>query len=252
MAYKNIINKFAFFIFLVVIVIGCSKTEEQKPVSEKTEEVTDTGVLVIDSYPSAAQIYVDGELKGDTPFTLYNFPVGQHEVMIKKDGYEDFKKTATIAVGRTEEIKATLSEITIAVPKPAEKSMTEENKSMPKMDEKVTSSSKLNKVNVNSSFIAYYDFKNAMFTGTASASPDVFSSNYNTYLYFTAYSPVTIRILDKQIQDVKKEDCASAHDTIANLYSGQTLCVKTTNGLIAAIGGSWKTSPSELQWVLFS
>lgn len=247
---KNIINKSAFFIFLAVIVIGCSKTEEQKPVSEKTEEVTDTGVLMVDSYPGAAQIYIDGELKGGTPFTLYNFPVGQHEVMVKKDGYEDFKKTVTIVVGRTEEIKATLSQIEIAATTVA----TEENKSAAEksIENASLSPSKLNSVNVSSSFSMYYDFKNALFTETASATPDIFSANYNTYIYFTAYSLSQMRIVNKQIKDAKKEDCINAVDTIANLYSGQTLCVKTTNGLTAAIGGIWKNSPSELQWVLFS
>jgi len=250
MTYKNIINKFLFLVFIVAIIIGCSKTEGQKPVSGKTEEVTDTGVLVVDSYPSAAQIYVDGELKGDTPFTLYNFPVGQHEVTIKKEGYEDFKKTATIAVGRTEEIKATLSQIEIAATTP----VAQENKPVA---EKATENasllpSKLNIINVSSSFSMFFDFKNATFTETISAAPDIFSANYNTYIYFTAYSPSKMKIVNKQIRNVKKEDCINAADTIANLYSGQTLCVKTTNGLTAAIGGSWKASPSELQWVLFS
>ena len=250
---KIIINKFVFFIFLAVIVIGCSRTEEQKPVSGKTEEVADTGVLVVDSYPSAAQVYVDGELKGDTPFTLYNFPVGQHDVMVKKDGYEDFKKTATVAVGRTEEIKATLSQIEITA-LPLTPSATEENKPViGKVPENATSplSSKLNRINMSNSFSMYFDFKNELFTETTSAAPDIFSANYNTYIYFTAISPSRMRIVNKQIQDVKKEDCINADDTIANLYSGQTLCVKMTNGLTAAIGGSWKTTLSELEWVLF-
>jgi len=247
---KNIVNKFLFFIFIVLIIVGCSKAEEKRSVNETTEEVADTGVLVVKSYPSAAQIYVDGELKGDTPFTLYNFPVGQHEVMIKKDGYEYFKKTVTVVVGRTEEIKATLSQIELATTT----AVTQENKSVVKKAAENESSfaSKMNSINVSNSFSIYYDFKNLLFTETASATPDIFSANYNTYIYFTAYSPSKMRIVNKQIKDVKKEDCINAQETIANLYSGQTLCVKTTNGLTAAIGGSWKNSPSELEWVLLS
>ena len=247
---KNIITRFVFLAFFILIIVGCSKIQEKNPVNDKVqEEVIDTGILVVESYPSAAQIYVDGELKGDTPFTLYNFPVGQHEVVVKKDGYEDFKKTVTITVGRTEEIKATLSQIEIA----ATTAVTEENKSVAEKAAENASSlpSKLNSLNVSNGFIFYYDFKNAMFTETPSATPDVFSSNYGTYLYFTSYSPSKMRIANKQIKDVKKEDCMNAENTIANLYSGQTLCVKTTNGLTAAIGGNWKTAPSELYWVLF-
>lgn len=252
MDYKNIIAKSIFSFFIVIIILGCTKPAENKPASEITQEIVDTGIIVVESSPSSAQVYVDNELKGESPLTVYNFPVGKHEVVVRKEGYEDFRKTITLEVGKTEEVSATLSEIMIATPKPAEKPVAEENKLMPKTDEKAALPSKLNKVNVNSSFITYYDFKNAMFTGTASASPDVFSSNYNTYLYFTAYSPATMRVLDKQIQDIKKEDCANAQDTIANLYTGQTLCVKTTNGNYAAIGGKWETSPSELYWVVFN
>ena len=246
---KTIIDKLVFLAFLVIIIVGCSKAEEKKPANEKMEEVTDTGVLVVESSPSAAQIYVDGELKGDTPFTLYNFPVGQHDVAVKKDGYADFKKTATIKVGMTEEIRAILSQMEIPATATAE-----ENKSMTGKiaENKILPIPKLNIINVSSSFSMYFDFKNELFTETTTATPDIFSANYNTYLYFTAISPSRIRIVDKEIKDVNKDDCINPGDTIANLYSGQTLCVKITNGLTAAIGGSWKITPTELEWTLFS
>ena len=250
MSYKNIINKFLFLAFLSLIVIGCSKTEEQKPISEKTEEVSDTGILVVESSPSAAQIYVDGELKGDTPFTLYNLPVGQHDVMVKKEGYEDFKKIVTIVVGRTEEIKATLFQIEVATTPP----IIEENKSKTeKATENAASlSPKLNSIDISKSFIIYYDFNKGLFTDTTSGNPDIFSSNYGTYVDFRAMPLAKVRIVNKQIKDAKKEDCINADDTVAFLYPEQTLCVKTTEGLFAAIGGSWKTTPSELEWTLFS
>ncbi len=343
MDYRNIIIKLIFSFFIVLIVIGCSKTEVKEQANQTTEEFVDTGVIVVESSPKSAQVYVDNELKGESPLTIYNFPVGQHDVLVKKEGYGDFKKTITLKVGTTEEVSARLSEMEVAKPsqdvilnkicgqettevyvnkcgsfystyptgfisdaateifdengkhidfcigygvfasekakKESEQKCatylknctqvvkacssrtpvptpkpTEENKPIEKKTDNSTSaaSSNLNKVNISSRFITYYDFKNAMFTGTASASPDVFSSNYNIYLYFTAYSPATMKVLDKQIKDIKKEDCMNAQDTIANLYSGQTLCVKTTNGAYAAIGGKWEISPSELYWVLFS
>ena len=244
---KNILIALAILAF-VVFAAGCSKAEEKAPVEQTEDQIVDTGVLVVTSSPSAAHVFADRELKGDTPFTLYNFPVGPHSLVVKKEGYADFEKSIVIKVGRTEEIEAILTALTPI------KSAAEENKPMAEKvaENPALSSPKLNKVNVSSSFILYYDFKNAMFTQTASASPDAFSSNYNTYLYFTAYVPSKMRVLNKQIKDVKKEDCINADDTIANLYSGQTLCVKTTEGLIAAIGGSWKTAPSELEWIVFS
>ena len=246
---KNFLITLVSFALLVVFAAGCVQTAEKAAKENITEEVTDTGVLVVESSPSGAQVYVDGKLKGESPLTLYNFPVGKHEVVIKKDGYIDSKKTADLQVGMTEKVSVVLPD----TEKAPVKKTTEENKSVAKLPEnKSIAASELKMINVSSGFIRYYDFKNAVFTETPSASPDVFSSNYGTYLYFTAYSPAKMRIVNKQIKDVKKEDCINAQDTIANLYPGQMLCVKTTKGLYAAIGGSWTTTPGNLEWELFS
>ena len=246
---KNFLITLASFALLVVFAAGCAQTAEKAVKENITEEVTDTGVLVVESSPNGAQVYVDGILKGESPLTLYNFPVGRHEVAIKKEGYIDSKKTADLQVGRTEEVSVVLLEIeTAPVKKP-----TEENKSAAKVPENATmAASELKIVNITSGFIRYYDFKNAVFSESPSASPDVFSSNYGNYIYFTAYSPAKMHIVNKQIKDVKKDDCITVQDTIANLYPGQTLCVKTTKGLYAAIGGSWTTAPGNLEWELFS
>jgi len=241
---KNIVGKMIFCVFLLIFVIGCSKIQENKPANEQPEQVIDTGAISVESYPVGAQVYIGNELKGETPLMLYNFPVGRYEITVKKNGYEDFKKSISLEVGKNEEIKAALSEINTA-PEPA-KETTE------KLPENITPSSKFNKVNASSSFIVYYDFKNGKFTESTSASPDVFSSNYKTYLYFTSIAPSKMKVLSKQIKDVRKEDCANAVDTIANLYSGQTLCVVATNGAYAAVGGTWTIEPTVLEWELFS
>ena len=246
---KNFLIRLMYFALLVIFAAGCAQTSGKVPVKQNmTEEVTDTGVLVVESSPSGAHVYVDGELKGESPLTLYNFPVGKHEVIIRKDGYMDSKKTADLQVGMTEKVNVVLPDIE----KEPVKETNEENKSAAKLPENATAAaSELKIVNVTSGFIRYYDFKNAVFSESPTASPDVFSSNYGTYLYFTAYSPAKMSIVKKQIKDVKKEDCVNAQDTIVNLYPGQILCVKTTKGLYAAIGGSWTTAPGNLEWELF-
>ena len=245
---KYLLNILVFFIFIAVLIVGCSQSPENKAASEKpAEEAANTGALSVKSAPSQARLYVDGELKGATPFDLYNIPVGTHNLIVKKEGYTDFEKSIVIKVGKTEEIEAVLTSLTPI------KSAVEENKAMAEKvaENPALSSPKLKSVNL-SSYIVYFDFKRELFTDTTTSKPDIFSANYNTYVYFTAISPARMHIVNKQVKEVKKEDCINADNTIANLYSDQTLCVKTTEGFIAAIGGSWTTSPGELEWVLFS
>src|SRR3989338_10685686 len=107
---KSNLTKLFLLAFLIFIIVGCAKKEENKLVSETTQEIVDTGVIMIESSPKAAQVYVDNELKGESPLTLYNFPVGRHGILVKKEGYEDFKKTISLEVGKTEEVSAVLSE----------------------------------------------------------------------------------------------------------------------------------------------
>ena len=247
---KQHILSIALCLFAIVFIASCAQRAENTPVNVQ-EQVTDTGILSVKSIPSLAQVYVNDELKGDTPLELYNFPVGTYAITVKKTGYSDFEKSATIKVGMTEEVNAKLSPL----PAPeADMHAAGENKSAAiQAPENVSlPTQKLNAANINSSFIIYYDFKNGMFTPTTSGSPDAFSSNYGTYIYFTAITPSAMRAFNKPIENMKKEDCKFLTETIANLYSGQTLCVKTTDGRIAATGGSWKDNPNELKWVLFS
>ena len=94
-------NKISLLVFLAVfiIIVGC-KAGEKEPVAEAPEEVVDSGSLIIESSPSSAQVYVGEGLKGETPITIYNLPVGEYDITVKKDGYADFKKTVAIRVGK--------------------------------------------------------------------------------------------------------------------------------------------------------
>ena len=247
---KEYILSIASCLVALVFIAGCQQSAE-KNVPNQQEQATDTGILSVKSVPSAAQAYVNGELKGETPLDLYNFPVGTYTVTVKKDGYSDFEKSATVKVGMTEEVDAKLSTLptTEANPPTAVGNI---STTVQAPENVLLPAQKLNATNISGSFIVYYDFKHGLFTETTSGNPDLFSSNYGTYVYFTVITPSTMRVFNKPIEDMKKEDCQFLTQTVANLYSGQTLCVKTTDGRIAAIGGIWKDSPVELKWTLFS
>ena len=251
MGKRGILKVLVCLAILIIFVAGCSQSLEQKPAMKPVEEVIDTGILFVKSAPSPAQVYINGELKGDTPLELSNFPVGKYEVVVKKGGYSDFEKPATVKTGLREEVEASLNPIS-KPEAPAQALDGSKSTANEAPETAPLTSQKLNTVDISKSFIIYYDFKKALFTEETSGNPDAFSSNYGAYVYFTAIAPSTMCIVNKQIKDFKKEDCPYATDTIGNLHSGQTLCVKTKEGLIAAIGGSWKDKPSELQWILFS
>lgn len=61
----------------------------------ETKTLTGTGLLVADSLPEAASVFVDGELKTATDDTINLLP-GEYEVEIKKDGFHPWKKRLKI------------------------------------------------------------------------------------------------------------------------------------------------------------
>ncbi len=239
---RNIPSIIVFFIIVSIFIAGCKV--EQKETTETIEEVVDTGALVVESSPNLAQVYIGEEYRGDTPITLYNIPVGQYDITVKKEGFVDFKKTINIKVGRTEEMDATLTQ---AVKPEAEEKKPEEPPE--KMTE--TPTPKLNKINL-SSFAMYYDFDKMEFTEIRIEGSDLFSRKYDTYVHFTALIPTKINAINKPINEVEKEDCIFGDNAVTPVFSGQTLCVKTGSGIVLAIGGIWQTSPNELEWILFS
>lgn len=60
-----------------------------------TGEFRETGLLVVNSYPTAAQVYINGKLTTATDTTL-NLDPGTYEVEIVKDGYTRWKKTLQV------------------------------------------------------------------------------------------------------------------------------------------------------------
>ncbi|MBI2647369.1 PEGA domain-containing protein [Candidatus Woesearchaeota archaeon] len=245
---KNTLNALIFFTLFAIIIVGCSELTNKTPIiTEKTEEeITDTGVLIIDSFPTAAQVYINTEFKGDTPLALYNFPVGSYNVVIKKEGYTDFEKNVAVTVGRTEEIDAALTPIKSTI----EEIKPEEIKdAMPEDISALTP--KISKINI-STFAMYYDFDKMEFTELRTEGSDLFSRKYDNYIHFTALTPAKINVINKPIYEVNKEDCIFSDIGVASVFSGQTLCVMTLEGATVAIGGIWQESPAELKWALFS
>lgn len=67
-----------------------------------------TGTLVVSSNPPMAKIFIDGEVRGESPLRLNNITVGKHVVRLKKDGYVPLMKTVIIEEDKTLTLNETL------------------------------------------------------------------------------------------------------------------------------------------------
>lgn len=231
---NSIIGVFVLATAISMFIAGCA---QQVEAPEEFQEVIDTGILAVESAPSEAQVYVDGEIKGQTPLTLYNFPIGAYNVAVKKEGYSDFEKTVSVKVGLTEKVDAELAPL---------KSEAAETK--PEEFQKDLPTAQSNKINL-SSFAMYYDFDNKLFTNLRSEGSDVYSRKYSAYVDFAALSPAKMKILPVPLKEITKAECIDAGKGVAQLYSGQTLCVITAEGNYFTVSGSWDKMPDELEFV---
>jgi hypothetical protein len=66
-----------------------------------------TGLYIV-STPSPAKVYLDGDLRGETPLVLSTPGTGTHSVRISLSGYDDWKSTVEIQEGGTRTISAIL------------------------------------------------------------------------------------------------------------------------------------------------
>lgn len=91
----------------------CKSTREEKNITADmtgqtlTLQVPQplTGMLVLNSTPAMAEIYIDGERKGETPMRINQVTVGKHMLKLVKQGYKTVNKTFTIEDGKTLELE---------------------------------------------------------------------------------------------------------------------------------------------------
>lgn len=70
-------------------------------------EIRETGLLVANSFPNGAQVYVNGKLTTATDDT-FNLDPGEYQVRIQKDGYITWEKTLEIQRGLVTQTNAVL------------------------------------------------------------------------------------------------------------------------------------------------
>lgn len=68
------------------------------------------GVLIVDSRPSGAAIYIDGRRVGTTPATIDNVRVGQHTLFLELEGFRGWSRLVELAAGENRRVSAALEQ----------------------------------------------------------------------------------------------------------------------------------------------
>ena len=87
-------------------------THDLTTITSGTEDAADTGVLVVTTEPSGADVYIDNALTantGDTGHISAVLTAGRHDVRIVKAGYKVFFATAMVGAGGEVNLNAKLS-----------------------------------------------------------------------------------------------------------------------------------------------
>lgn len=252
---NNLIYLIIVIVVILMLVLGRKGGEEIEVLEEDLglEESAGSGFLEIETVPSGAEIFLDDGYNGRSPLTIYNVPAGIHNVVIKKDGYEDFVSEVSLEAGKKTFLEASLILIKVEEDAKIVEAIEEEAEVIEVIEEEKEDILKSdNIINVGKKFLLYYDFSEKEFTDKRNFEQDVFSQRYTKHLVFTRINPANIKIVDKNIDDVEKEDCAGIKGQFEWLYSGQSLCVITKENQIMALGGTWdNTENAELTWKLF-
>lgn len=92
---------------------GASSTTTVATTVPTTTETTSTSttVMIVQSNPLGARVYVDGIYQGKTPLQLQDVPAGYHSVRMTLDGYYDFDGGTTVVKGESATVFGSLQEM---------------------------------------------------------------------------------------------------------------------------------------------
>jgi len=76
-------------------------------VGRRTPPPPTTGTLKVDSSPSGAKVFIDGNYRGRTPLTL-SLAAGTHDVEVRLDGYQPYRVRVQVRAGQTSRVSPRL------------------------------------------------------------------------------------------------------------------------------------------------
>ncbi|MBI3620081.1 PEGA domain-containing protein [Candidatus Roizmanbacteria bacterium] len=87
--------RFGLVIIFILCLIGLVAYARGYRLDLEKKSVQPTGIIAVSAAPRAANVYVDGLLKGVTDLNLTLSP-GHYKIEVKKDGYSSWSKTVTL------------------------------------------------------------------------------------------------------------------------------------------------------------
>ncbi len=83
------------------------------------DPVEGRGVFAIESTPTGAEVYVDGEFVGTTPIAAQALPAGKHEIELRKNGLVSWKRHLSVSAGARATVAAEMEpEAPVPPPQP--------------------------------------------------------------------------------------------------------------------------------------
>ncbi len=83
--------------------------KDRTPVEVNAELVSDAAGLTIASTPAGASVIINGAVHGVTPCDLARIPSGECNLVVKLDGYAEYKQMLRLVAGRSEDLNITLN-----------------------------------------------------------------------------------------------------------------------------------------------
>lgn len=111
MALKKIGKFFTGFLVLLFLAIGTTAVyfySKGYRINFTNRTIDKSGVLSIETTPRKATIFLNGKEIGKTPRAITGLAEGDHEILITKDGYQDWATTVTVSAEQSIPIEATL------------------------------------------------------------------------------------------------------------------------------------------------
>jgi hypothetical protein len=87
-------------------------TAQQSPASSSPA----TGSIIVTSTPTGGQVYIDNQLRGAAPVTIYNVTTGTHIINMKLAGYSDWSSSVDVPANQAVHVSATLTPGTATKP----------------------------------------------------------------------------------------------------------------------------------------